>query len=63
MGQQLFGKVSTDSLKLLDSFFQVRPVFHCLNRLISVRAERMNIPPLATSAVPNGEKAVEALVI
>jgi FMN-dependent NADH-azoreductase len=29
----------------------------------TVRAEGMNIPPLATSAVPNGEKAVEALVI
>jgi hypothetical protein len=29
----------------------------------TVRAEGMNIPPLATHAVPNGEKAVEALVI
>ncbi len=28
-----------------------------------VRAEGMNIPPLAIYAVPNGEKAVEALVI
>ena len=26
-------------------------------------AEGMNIPPLAVHAVPNGEKAVEALVI
>jgi len=29
----------------------------------TVRAEGMNIPPLAIYAVPNGEKAVEALVI
>jgi FMN-dependent NADH-azoreductase len=29
----------------------------------TVRAEGMNIPPLAIHAVPNGEKAVEALVI
>jgi FMN-dependent NADH-azoreductase len=29
----------------------------------TVRAEGMNIPPLAVHAVPNGEKAVEALVI
>jgi FMN-dependent NADH-azoreductase len=29
----------------------------------TIRAEGMNIPPLAASAVPNGEKAVEALVI
>ena len=29
----------------------------------TVRAEGMNIPPLALHAVPNGEKAVEALVI
>jgi FMN-dependent NADH-azoreductase len=29
----------------------------------TVRAEGMNIPPLANYAVPNGEKAVEALVI
>ena len=29
----------------------------------TVRAEDMNIPPLAIHAVPNGEKAVEALVI
>jgi len=29
----------------------------------TVRAECMNIPPLAIHAVPNGEKAVEALVI
>jgi FMN-dependent NADH-azoreductase len=31
--------------------------------LQTVRAEGMNIPPLAVHAVPNGEKAVEALVI
>ena len=29
----------------------------------TVRAEGMNIPPLAIHAVRNGEKAVEALVI
>jgi FMN-dependent NADH-azoreductase len=29
----------------------------------TVRAEGMNIPPLAIHAVPDGEKAVEALVI
>lgn len=29
----------------------------------TVRAEGMNIPPLAIHAAPNGEKAVEALVI
>lgn len=29
----------------------------------TVRAEGINIPPLAIYAVPNGEKAVEALVI
>jgi hypothetical protein len=29
----------------------------------TVRAEGMNIPPLAIHAVPNGEKAVDALVI
>ena len=29
----------------------------------TVRAEGMNIPALAIHAVPNGEKAVEALVI
>jgi len=29
----------------------------------TVRAEGMNIPPLAIHALPNGEKAVEALVI
>jgi FMN-dependent NADH-azoreductase len=29
----------------------------------TVRAEGMNIPPLATHAVPNGEKAVAALVL
>jgi FMN-dependent NADH-azoreductase len=29
----------------------------------TVRAEGMNIPPLAIHAVPNGEKAAEALVI
>jgi len=29
----------------------------------TVRAEGMNIPPLAIYAVPNGERAVEALVI
>lgn len=29
----------------------------------TVRAEGMNIPPLAIHAVPNGEKAIEALVI
>ncbi len=29
----------------------------------TVRVEGMNIPPLAIHAVPNGEKAVEALVI
>ena len=29
----------------------------------TVRAEGMNIPPLAIHAVPNGKKAVEALVI
>jgi len=29
----------------------------------TVRAEGMNLPPLAIHAVPNGEKAVEALVI
>jgi len=29
----------------------------------TVRAEDMNIPPLAIHAVPSGEKAVEALVI
>ena len=29
----------------------------------TVRAEGMNIPPLAIDAVSNGEKAVEALVI
>jgi hypothetical protein len=29
----------------------------------TARAEGMNIPPLAVHAVPNGEKAVEALVI
>jgi hypothetical protein len=29
----------------------------------TVRADGMNIPPLATHAVLNGEKAVEALVI
>jgi FMN-dependent NADH-azoreductase len=29
----------------------------------TVRAEGMNIPPLAVHAVPNGEKAVEALAI
>jgi FMN-dependent NADH-azoreductase len=29
----------------------------------TVRAEGMNIPPLAIHAVPNGEKAVETLVI
>ena len=29
----------------------------------TVRAEGMNIPPLAIHAVPNGEKAVEALII
>jgi len=28
----------------------------------AVRAEGMNIPPLAIHAVPNGEKAIEALV-
>jgi hypothetical protein len=28
----------------------------------AVRAEGMNIPPLALHAVPNGEKAIEALV-
>ena len=28
----------------------------------TVRAEGMNIPPLAIHAVPNGEEAVEALV-
>jgi hypothetical protein len=31
--------------------------------LDAVRAEGMNIPSLAIYAVPNGEKAVEALVI
>jgi FMN-dependent NADH-azoreductase len=29
----------------------------------TVRAESMNLPALAIHAVPNGEKAVEALVI
>jgi FMN-dependent NADH-azoreductase len=29
----------------------------------TVRAERINIPPLAIHAVPDGAKAVEALVI
>jgi FMN-dependent NADH-azoreductase len=29
----------------------------------TIRAEGMNIPPLAIHAVPNGEKAIEALVI
>ena len=29
----------------------------------TVRAEGMNIPPFAIHAVPNGEKAVETLVI
>ncbi len=29
----------------------------------TVRAEGMNMPPLAINAVPNGEKAIEALVI
>jgi FMN-dependent NADH-azoreductase len=29
----------------------------------TVRAEGMNIPPLAIHTVPNGENAVEALVI
>jgi FMN-dependent NADH-azoreductase len=29
----------------------------------TVRAEDMNMPPLAVDAVPNGEKTVEALVI
>ncbi len=28
----------------------------------AVRAEGMNIPPLAIHAVPDGEKAIEALV-
>jgi FMN-dependent NADH-azoreductase len=28
-----------------------------------VRAKGMNIPPVAVHAVPNGEKAVEALVL
>jgi FMN-dependent NADH-azoreductase len=31
--------------------------------VLTVRAETMNIPPLAIHAVPNGEKALEALVI
>jgi hypothetical protein len=31
-------------------------------RIDGVRAEGMNIPPLAIHAVPNGEKAIEALV-
>jgi FMN-dependent NADH-azoreductase len=34
-----------------------------INDVQTVRAEGMNIPPLAIYAVPNGEKAVEALVI
>jgi len=34
-----------------------------INDVQTVRAEGMNIPPLAIHAVPNGEKAVEALVI
>ena len=29
----------------------------------TVRAEGMNIPPLAILAIPNGEKAVDALAI
>jgi FMN-dependent NADH-azoreductase len=44
----------------------------CLRQILSfigiedvqnVRAEGMKMPPLAVHAVPNGEKAVEALVI
>ncbi len=34
-----------------------------INDVQTVRAEGMNIPPLAIYAVPNGEKAIEALVI
>jgi len=37
--------------------FQIR-----IEEVPAVRAEGMNIPPLAIHAVPNGEKAIEALV-
>ena len=44
----------------------------CLRKILSfigiddvqtVRAEGMNIPPLAANAVPNAEKAVESLIL
>ncbi len=34
-----------------------------IDEVQTVRAEGMNIPPLAIHAIPNGEKAIEALVI
>jgi FMN-dependent NADH-azoreductase len=34
-----------------------------IDRVQTVRAEGMNIPPLANSAVPNAERAVETLTL
>jgi hypothetical protein len=48
---------------VLPQYFRVHEEDMGFEYVQTVRAEGMNIPPLATSAVPNGEKAVEALVI
>ena len=43
----------------------MRPLFFIIgiDNVLTVRAEGMNIPPLADSAVPNGEKTVESLAL
>ena len=60
-----FVRASSEDYKLKCRKGHLRQIlgFIGIDDVQTVRAEGMNIPPLAIHAVPNGEKAVEALVI